>query len=224
MVKIPKSHPRYFSLMTREKVSQAMKKGFLVHETGLIAHGRGEAFDYLIGEKTIPIAEDAEKVTAAALLCAKSPVISVNGNVVALAAKECIGLAEAIPAKLEVNLFHRTEERMEKLVNELKKQGAKKVTEVHLVIGKLTFLGIEQVRFAYHILVEDTILKGSKLIIEEKDGVIKCHSCGYKGTLETKDNPIYHVPTITLRCPECGEAAKIVEGKECTIKSIKMVK
>jgi len=126
MVKIPKSHPRYFSLMTREKVSQAMKKG-LVHETGLIAHGRGEAFDYLIGEKTIPIAEDAEKVTAAALLCAKSPVISVNGNVVALAAEECIGLAESIPAKLEVNLFHRTDERVDKIVNELKKQGAKKV-------------------------------------------------------------------------------------------------
>ena len=53
MGKIPKSHPRYVSLITREKVSQLMKKG-LVHETGLIAHGRGEAFDYLIGEKTIP--------------------------------------------------------------------------------------------------------------------------------------------------------------------------
>jgi len=50
MIKIPKSHPRYFSLMTREKISHAMKKG-LVHETGLIAHGRGEAFDYILGEK-----------------------------------------------------------------------------------------------------------------------------------------------------------------------------
>lgn len=126
MVKIPKSHPRYFSLMTREKISQAMKKG-LVHETGLIAHGRGEAFDYLLGEKTIPPAKDAEKVAAATLLCANNPVISVNGNIVALTAKECISLAESIPAKLEVNLFHRTEGRMEKLVNELKKQGAKKV-------------------------------------------------------------------------------------------------
>ena len=126
MKEIPKSHPRYFSLKTREKVTQAMKKG-LVHETGLIAHGRGEAFDYIIGEKTIPLAEDAEKVAAAALLCAKYPVISVNGNVVALASKECINLAESIPAKLEVNLFHRTNERVKKIANELKKQGAKKV-------------------------------------------------------------------------------------------------
>ena len=72
MSKIPKSHPRYLSLMTREKISDAMKKG-LVHETGLIAHGRGEAFDYLIGEKTIPVADESEKVAAAVLLmCKKS--------------------------------------------------------------------------------------------------------------------------------------------------------
>ena len=126
MEEIPKSHPRYLSLITREKIKHAMKSG-LVHETGLIAHGRGEAFDYLIGERTISSAEKAEKVCAAALLLAKNPVISVNGNVVALAAKECIELSKIVPTKLEVNLFHRSDERMEKLILELKKQGAKKV-------------------------------------------------------------------------------------------------
>ena len=83
MKKIPESHPRYLSLIVRERISQAMKKG-LVHETGLIAHGRGEAFDYLLGEKTIPSADDAEKVAAAALLTAEKPVVSVNGNVLPL--------------------------------------------------------------------------------------------------------------------------------------------
>lgn len=126
MKKIPKNHPRYQSLIIRERVTNAMKKG-LVHETGLIAHGRGETFDYLIGEKTIPLSEEAETVAAAVLLLAKNPVISVNGNVVSLVAKECISLAKAIPAKLEVNLFHRTDERIKKIVKELKKQGAKKV-------------------------------------------------------------------------------------------------
>jgi len=126
MSKIPKSHPRYISLMTREKISDAMKKG-LVHETGLIAHGRGEAFDYLIDEKTIPIADESERVAAAVLLNAKNPVISVNGNVVALAGKQCVSLAEAVPAKIEVNLFHRTDVRMKKLTSEMKRLGAKKV-------------------------------------------------------------------------------------------------
>jgi 4-phosphopantoate--beta-alanine ligase len=126
MEDIPKNHPRYFSLITREKIMRAMKEG-LVHETGLIAHGRGETFDYLIGEKTINYAEDAEKAAASALICAKNPIISVNGNVVALVGKECVELSEIIPSKIEVNLFHRTEKRMEKLISELKKQGAKKV-------------------------------------------------------------------------------------------------
>jgi 4-phosphopantoate--beta-alanine ligase len=126
MSRIPENHPRYLSLMLREKISDGVKKG-LVHKTGLIAHGRGEAFDYLIGEKTIDLAEVAEKVSAAMLLCAENPVISVNGNVVALVAKEIINLSESIPAKLEVNLFHRTQERVEKIIKELEKQGAKKV-------------------------------------------------------------------------------------------------
>lgn len=125
-MQIPKNHPRYLSLKTREQLVEAMNKG-LVHETGLIAHGRGEAFDYLIGEQTIPVANTAIQVAAAALLQATHPVISVNGNVVALCADDCISLANAIPATLEVNLFHRTEVRMDTLIQELKNHGAKEV-------------------------------------------------------------------------------------------------
>jgi 4-phosphopantoate--beta-alanine ligase len=126
MQKIPKSHPRYDSLITREKIADALKKG-LVHETGLIAHGRGEAFDYLLGEKTQPFANHAEKVSAAYLLLAEDPVISLNGNVVALVGKECISLANLIPAKLEINLFHRSDKRMKILIKELISLGAKKI-------------------------------------------------------------------------------------------------
>lgn len=126
MGKIPESHPRYFSLKTRERISKAMENG-ITHKTGLIAHGRGEAFDYLIGEKTLVYADDAERVAAASLLIAKNPVLSINGNVAALNLKECISLSEFIPTKLEVNLFHRTKERIEKIINELKKNGAKEI-------------------------------------------------------------------------------------------------
>ena len=117
-----------------------------------------------------------------------------------------------------------TTQIVETVLAEAKKHGAKKVIEVKLVIGKMTFLGTDQIGFSYKILTEDTILKGSKLTIEEKEGVIECPSCGYKGTVPIKDDPAYHIPVPTLQCPECGRAAKIVEGKECTIKSIKMAK
>jgi len=110
------------------------------------------------------------------------------------------------------------------VLKEAKKHGATKVTEVHVIIGKMTFLGSEQIRFSYNILVEESIMKGSKLIIEEMDGVIECSNCGYRGTILIKDDPAYHVPVPTLQCPKCGKTTKIVEGKECTIKSIKMLK
>jgi len=116
--------------MTREQISEAMKQG-IVHETGLIAHGRGEAFDYLFGETTMPQADVAEKVAAAAMLCAKNPVISINGNVAALAADECISLAKSIPATLEVNLFHRTPERVKKIAVLLRKKGVETLYGVH---------------------------------------------------------------------------------------------
>lgn len=126
MSNIPKSHPRYHSLKTRERISEGLKKGF-VHETGLIAHGRGEAFDYLLGEETIGLADDAEKVAACCLLLAKKPVISVNGNVVALVVDEIVSLSKVVPAVLEVNLFHRTDKRVKILIKELESHGAELV-------------------------------------------------------------------------------------------------
>ena len=118
--------------------------------------------------------------------------------------------------------FSVTSQIVESVLEEAKKHNAKRVDEVHLVIGTLTFLGLEQVRFAYEILVKDTIMDGSKLYIEEKDGVVKCSNCGYEGDFKYEDDPMYHIPTPTLNCPKCGEVVKIVGGRECVIKSVKL--
>jgi hydrogenase nickel incorporation protein HypA/HybF len=123
-----------------------------------------------------------------------------------------------------VHELSMTTQIIEAVLEEAKRHGAKKITEVQISIGKMTFLGTEQVRFSYKILTEDTIMKDSKLIIEEKDGVIHCTNCEYKGEVPIKDDPAYHIPVPTLQCPKCGKTAKIIEGKECTIKSIRMIK
>jgi len=120
MVLPPKDHPRYKSLLAREKLVDAAD---VVAKQGLIAHGRGEAFDYLLGEQTCLPALSAIKASAAALIKAKNAVISVNGNVVALAAREVARLSEVSGAKVEVNLFHRTPERVKGLTKMMKKVG-----------------------------------------------------------------------------------------------------
>lgn len=123
---IPADHPRAASLRVREAMKDAVAAG-LVHPTGLIAHGRGEAMDYLLGERTPPEATEAIQEAARLLKSAKRPVLSLNGNVVALAAKACLDVAAARPGLvLEVNLFHRTPERVANLVGAMEAAGAKR--------------------------------------------------------------------------------------------------
>lgn len=125
-MKIPKTHPRYASLMTREHLINGVKGGLTALE-GLMAHGRGEAFDYILGEKTQPFGQWAMKAAVAKLLLAEHPVLSVNGNVVALCPKAYVALAKATGASLEANIFYRTEDRVKKIVGALQKAGAKSV-------------------------------------------------------------------------------------------------
>ncbi len=123
---VPKSHTRYRSLRTRDLIVDGVEKGITsIH--GLVAHGRGEAFDYLIGEKTRKFALKAIESAACLLLIAKNPVISVNGNVAALCGREVVALAEVIPAKIEVNIFHRAKKREKEIKKWLIKHGAKEI-------------------------------------------------------------------------------------------------
>ena len=126
MTDIPKSHPRYASLVARERVAEGVKRGYTSSQ-GLIAQGRGECFDYLLGERTVPSAEEATRAAAALLLLAERPALSVNGNVAALVPEEMVTLANALCIPLEVNLFHRSEERVKKIADLLREKGARKV-------------------------------------------------------------------------------------------------
>lgn len=123
---ISPSHPRYHSLLLRDKMAQAYQEGILA-DTALIAHGRGEAFDYILGEKTNPPANKAIKAATASLLLAETPVLSVNGNTAVLAAEDIVNLANLIPAKVEINLFYRTPQRVLKVQEVLENAGAAEV-------------------------------------------------------------------------------------------------
>ncbi len=123
---IPDNHPRAESLRVREKIIEGMHEK-IVAEAGLIAHGRGEAYDYLLGEKTPSYAQKQQEVAVAMLLDAKKPVISVNGNIAALCPEEIVQLAETTGAALEINLFYRSEERVEAITKVLEEAGAKTI-------------------------------------------------------------------------------------------------
>ncbi|MEM4782593.1 MAG: 4-phosphopantoate--beta-alanine ligase [Halalkalicoccus sp.] len=126
MTEIPEDHPRHDSLVTRHRIEEGVDAG-ITSRQGLIAQGRGEAFDYLLGERTIESADDAARVAAAHLLSARHPVLSVNGNVAALCPGEMVELAAVVGADLEVNLFGRTDERVRAIADHLREHGASEI-------------------------------------------------------------------------------------------------
>jgi 4-phosphopantoate---beta-alanine ligase len=136
---VPSNHPRAKSLVIRHLLTDGFNSGLVVNE-GLIAHGRGEAFDYLIGEKTSTFALDAIKAASSLLLLAEKPVISVNGNVAALCPKEIVDLAYETSSSIEVNLFYRNKKREYLIAETLKKNGA----DVVLGVGQKEFLKIPE--------------------------------------------------------------------------------
>ena len=125
-IEIPDDHPRKISLDIRHRIIDGHQK-HIVATAGLLAHGRGEAFDYLIGEDTNQLARDACRAAVAALLTAKHPVISVNGNVCSLVPEELVQLSELANAPLEINLFYYRREREDAILSALKAAGAKEV-------------------------------------------------------------------------------------------------
>lgn len=162
---IPRSHPRYHSLVLREKLVEGFREGLVVPQ-GLIAHGRGEAFDYLLGERTHEFALKAVEAAVAGLLYHKpGSVISVNGNMAALAADLLAQLSEATGVPLEVNLFYRTEERVRRIEEYLKAHGASMVLGSRCAHARLP--GLESPR---GIVCVDGIYKARFVLVGIEDG------------------------------------------------------
>ncbi len=162
---IPKSHPRAKSLYIRER----LVKGFdanLVAKEGLMAHGRGETFDYLLGEKTSKHAQKAIQAAAFALDSAAYPVISVNGNVAALCPKEIVKLAKITGAKIEVNLFYANEKRKKNIIKVLRKAGAKEVLGTNSKSSR-RISGLDSAR---RIVDSDGIYKADVVLVPLEDG------------------------------------------------------
>ena len=165
MTTIPKSHPRLNSLLIREKLVSGFNDN-LVAKEGLLAHGRGEAFDYLIGEKTSKSAKEAIKAASIMLKNAKNPVISVNGNFAALCPKEIIQLAKNTDSKIEVNLFYSNEKRKKAITKILKKAGAKEIFGLNKKSSR-KLLGIDSAR---RIVDKDGIFSADVVLVPLEDG------------------------------------------------------
>jgi 4-phosphopantoate---beta-alanine ligase len=164
-IAIPSDHPRAKSLYIREILVNGFRRGLVVPE-GLIAHGRGEAYDYLIGERTTKTAQRAIKAAAAMMLLSSRPVISVNGNTAALCPNTVVELAKVAGASIEVNIFYRTEEREKAIKSELELHGAKKV----LGVGSKASARIPELQSERRRVDPDGIYAADTVLVPLEDG------------------------------------------------------
>lgn len=162
---IPSHHPRARSLYIREMLVDGFRRGLVVPE-GLIAHGRGEAYDYLLGERTTETAQRAIKAAAAMLLLSSRPVISVNGNTAALCANTVVELAKVAGASIEVNIFYRTEKREMAIKAELELHGAKRV----LGVGSKASARIPEIQSERRRVDPDGIYAADTVLVPLEDG------------------------------------------------------
>ena len=163
MSDVPETHPRYLSLMLRDRIVAGVEAGVTsIH--GLIAHGRGEAFDYLIGERTHDFAESAIAAAAAMLQSAGHPVISVNGNAAALVPSELVALGGLVGAPLEVNIFHSSKDREQAICEHFQRHGA---SDVLLPQRDATLDHIDSNRRFVH---PEGILKADVVFVPLEDG------------------------------------------------------
>ena len=213
---VPESHPRHDSLVTRHRVEAGVEQGITARH-GLIAQGRGEAFDYLLGEATLPRADRAARAAAAHFLLADHPVISVNGNVAALVPEEIVTLAGVTGADLEVNLFNRTDERMRAIADHLREHGA---TDVKGLTADARIPGLDHERAkvdADGIAAADVVLvpledgdRAEALRAMDKTEVVvdlnPLSRSAQVATVPIVDNAVRAVPNITAHARELRDA------------------
>jgi 4-phosphopantoate--beta-alanine ligase len=162
---IPKTHPRAKSLLIREKLVDGFDNGMVAKE-GLLAHGRGEAFDYILGEKTTKFAKTSINAAAAAMLLSNHSVISINGNVAALCPKEIYQLGKISNSKIEVNLFYANEKRKHNIMKILKKN---KITEI-LGVDKKSQKKLSNLDSARRFVDKDGIFTADLVLVPLEDG------------------------------------------------------
>ncbi len=165
-MKIPASHPRKASLEVRQRLVEGVEKG-ITSMHGLIAHGRGEAFDYLLGEETELEARYAIKAAADELIHAERPVLSINGNVAALSMPEMIKLAHVLNGRIEVNLFHFTFRRLKMIELAIANNGGEDVLLEGSEDNFAVLPGIDHARARMH---PEGIAKADVVFVPLEDG------------------------------------------------------
>jgi hydrogenase nickel incorporation protein HypA/HybF len=100
----------------------------------------------------------------------------------------------------ELSIVEAIVDQVEK---EVQRSGhAGRVARLDLIIGRLSGVCVDSIRFAFELLAPGTILERTEVRIEEPRAECVCRSCGRRTEIEE----------LVVDCPECGSADISIEG------------
>jgi hydrogenase nickel incorporation protein HypA/HybF len=90
---------------------------------------------------------------------------------------------------------------------------ATKVSRINLVLGEMSTVMEDPVRFYFELISRDTIAEGAELSLRRTQLIARCPDCGNEFKVEEYD----------FTCPECGGTnTEIVSGREFQVESIEI--
>jgi hydrogenase nickel incorporation protein HypA/HybF len=90
--------------------------------------------------------------------------------------------------------------------------GETQVAVVHLVIGRVSGVDPEAVRFCFDLVAQGTIVEGARLQISEPAGRARCRACGAE----------FDVDDLLLLCG-CGSAdVELCQGQELVVRAVEV--
>jgi hydrogenase nickel incorporation protein HypA/HybF len=106
-----------------------------------------------------------------------------------------------------------TQSMLDLVLEEAKKSGAERVGKVNLVIGDMSGVVDESVKFYFEFLSKDTIAEGATLAFQRVPTQARCRNCGELFTPKEFD----------WSCPSCHNSQmEITAGNELYIESIEV--
>ena len=103
---------------------------------------------------------------------------------------------------------------IEQVEREVRRAGQKgRINRLELVIGRLSGVHCDSVRFAFDLLAPGTLVEGAKVDISEPRAVCCCRGCGAREEIDQ----------LVSECPRCHSAEiTIEEGRQLLLQSIEI--
>jgi hydrogenase nickel incorporation protein HypA/HybF len=106
-----------------------------------------------------------------------------------------------------------TESMLGVVLKHAQANNATRVTRINMVLGEMSSVMEESVRFYFDIIAKDTVAQDAELNFKRMKLTGRCGVCGHE----------FEVVEFDFNCPECkGTQTEIVTGREFQVESIEI--